>query len=89
MRHVEEWLMAVDERFLRRTGILARTTGPRLVRELFEMAYVLVYAVIPAGVATLAIGGHPDAVPRFWAVVLLAEFVSYGTMPWLQTRPRA
>jgi len=87
MRRVEEWLMAVDERFLRRTGILnAYQAGPRLVREFFEMAYVLVYAVIPAGVATLAIGGHADAVPRFWAVVLLAEFVSYGTMPWLQTR---
>ena len=53
----------------------------------FEMAYVLVYAVIPAAVATLAIGGHPDAIPRFWTVVLLAEFRSYGMMPWLQTRP--
>jgi membrane-associated phospholipid phosphatase len=57
------------------------------VRELFETAYVLVYPVIPAAVATLAIGGHVDAVPRFWATVLLAEFVSYGMLPWLQTRP--
>jgi membrane-associated phospholipid phosphatase len=88
MRRVEEWLMAVDDRCLRRPGILAAyDAGPRFVREFFETAYVLVYAVIPAGVATLALGGHSDAIPRFWTVVLLAEFVSYGTMPWLQTRP--
>ena len=87
MRRAEEWLMAVDERFLRRPGILAAYhRGPRAVREFFETAYVLVYAVIPAGVATLALGGHSEAIPHFWAVVLLAEFVSYGTMPWVQTR---
>ena len=87
MRRVEEWLMAGDDRFLRRPGILAAYhAGPRAVREFFETAYVLVYAVIPAGVVTLALGGHADAIPRFWTVVLLAEFVSYGTMPWLQTR---
>jgi membrane-associated phospholipid phosphatase len=87
MRRVEAWLMAVDNRFLRHPGILdAYHEGPRIVREFFEAAYVLVYAIIPAGVATLALGGHSDAIPRFWAVVLLAEFVSYGTMPWVQTR---
>ena len=87
MRRVEEWLMAVDDRFLRRPGVLAAYNGgPRFVREFFEAAYVLVYAVIPAAVATLALGGHSDAIPRFWAVVLLAEFISYGTMPWVQTR---
>jgi membrane-associated phospholipid phosphatase len=26
-------------------------------------------------------------VPRYWSVVLLAEFISYGMLPWLQTRP--
>ena len=80
--------MAMDDRLLRRSGILAAyDAGPRIVRELFETAYVLVYPVIPAAVVTLAIGGHLDAVPRFWATVLLAEFVSYGMLPWLQTRP--
>jgi membrane-associated phospholipid phosphatase len=88
MQAVERWLMAIDDRLLRRPGILAAyDAGPRIVRELFETAYVLVYPVIPAAAATLAIGGHLDAVPRFWATVLLAEFVSYGMLPWLQTRP--
>jgi len=88
MREVEAWLMAVDTRWLRTPGILATyADGPRVVREILETAYVLVYAIIPAGVATLAIGGHAHAIPRFWTVVLLAEFLSYGMMPWLQTRP--
>ncbi len=87
MQRVEQWLMAVDERLLRRPGILmAYQRSPRILHELLEMAYVLVYAVIPAAAATLAMGGHRDAIPRFWTIVLLAEFSSYGMMPWLQTR---
>ena len=57
------------------------------MHETVELAYLLVYLVIPAGVVTLSVSGHPDEVPRFWAIVLLAEFVSYGMLPWLQTRP--
>ena len=88
MRDAEQWLMAIDRRFLRRPGILAAyESSSRVVHELLESAYVLVYLVIPAGVATLALGGHPEAIPRFWTIVLLAAFISYGAMPWLQTRP--
>ena len=88
MQTIERQLMAGDNRLLRRSGVLmAYRRSPQVVHEFFEIAYVLVYVVIPAGVATLAIGGHADAIPRFWSVVLLAEFVSYGTMPWVQTRP--
>lgn len=88
MQTIEHRLLAADDRLLRRTGVLgAYAASPRIVHEFFEMAYVLVYPVIPAGVAALALGGHRDAIPRFWAIVLLAEFLSYGTMPWLQTRP--
>jgi len=84
---VESWLMDVDRRWLRRPGILpAYEASPAAVRESLEMAYLLVYLVIPAAVATLVIGGHFDALPRFWTVVLLAEFISYGAMPWVQTR---
>jgi len=83
MHRLEQWLLRVDARLVHRS----RVTCPRIVREYFELAYVLVYAVVPAGALTLVLGGHTDAVPRFWAVVLLAEFVSYGMLPWLQTRP--
>jgi hypothetical protein len=88
MEGIERWLMAMDDRWLRRTGVLAAyANGPAIVHEALETAYVLVYAVIPAAVATLAIAGRSDAVPRYWSIVLLAEFLSYGVMPWLQTRP--
>lgn len=82
MTAAERWLLRVDER----VG-LAHVRCPRLLRDYFELAYVLVYAVVPAGAITLALGGHVDAVPRFWSVVLLAEFVSYAMLPWVQTRP--
>lgn len=83
MSRLERWLLDVDSRIMRgRAGAL-----PSLVREYFELAYVLVYAVVPAGAITLMLGGRGDSVPRFWAIVLLAEFTSYGMLPWLQTRP--
>jgi membrane-associated phospholipid phosphatase len=83
MHRLEQWLLRVDATLVHRS----RVRCPRIVREYFELAYVLVYAVVPAGALTLVLGGHSDTVPRFWAVVLLAEFVSYGMLPWLQTRP--
>jgi PAP2 superfamily protein len=88
MPGAERWLLGMDERFLRASGILSvYASSPRIVHELLEMAYLLVYPLIPVAVATLALGGHVEAIPRFWIIVLLAEFISYGVMPWLQTRP--
>ena len=82
MHRLEESLLRIDKRIGHRSA-----AWPRIIREYFELAYVLVYAVVPAGALTLVFAGHGEAVPRFWAVVLLAEFVSYGMLPWLQTRP--
>lgn len=91
MGTAERWLMTIDDRFLRLPGVFATyEASPRFIRELMETAYLLVYPVIPAAATTLMMGDRPDALPRFWATVLLAEFVSYGVLPWLQTRsPRA
>lgn len=91
MHTAERWLMTIDDRFLRLPGVFATyESSPRLIRELMETAYLLVYVVIPAAAITLLLGDRPDVLPRFWATVLLAEFVSYGMLPWLQTRsPRA
>jgi membrane-associated phospholipid phosphatase len=83
MIDAEAWLLRIDRR-------LARAWSwpcPWLLRDYLELAYVLVYAVVPAGALTLVFGDHVEAVPRFWAAVLLAEFVSYGALPWIQTRP--
>jgi membrane-associated phospholipid phosphatase len=85
---IERWLQQVDERVLMRPGVLGWYHGaPRAVREYFELSYLLVYVAVPAGATTLVATGRVDRVDWFWTVVLLAEFVCYGMLPWLQTRP--
>lgn len=85
---IERRLLESDHRWLRRTGILHwYDRAPRAVVELFEASYLLVYAAVPAGAATLALGGHGGDVGRFWTIVLVAEFCCYGVLPWVQTRP--
>ena len=85
---LERWLRSVDDTLIGRTGALAWfRKSPRAVIEYFELSYLLVYIVVPAGALTLVLGGHPEQVGRFWTVVLLAEFTCYAMMPWLQTRP--
>src|SRR5262245_8353176 len=85
---LERWLLSVDDRLLTRSGLLASLhRSPRLVSEYFELSYLLVYLAVPAGAMTLAVSGCGDQVDRFWTIVLLAEFVCYGMLPWIQTRP--
>jgi membrane-associated phospholipid phosphatase len=86
--HLERWLLSVDDRLLTRSGVLAWLhRSPRLVSEYFELSYLLVYLAVPAGATTLAVLGYGNQVDRFWTIVLLAEFVCYGMLPWIQTRP--
>jgi len=85
---LERWLHAVDDRVLIRSGVLERyRRSPDAVQSFFEVSYLLVYLAVPAGAATVIVSGHLEHVDRFWTVVLLAEFVCYGMLPWLQTRP--
>ncbi len=65
--------------------------APRALLEYLELAYLLCYAVVPAGYACLVLAGHDAEGNRpFWSVVLLAAFTCYGLLPWLPTRaPRA
>jgi hypothetical protein len=88
MVNLERRLITVDRAVLERTGILrAYRDAPRVVHHYFELAYLCVYVVVPAGAITLLAGGRRDAIGTYWEVVLLAEFVCYGMLPWLQTRP--
>lgn len=85
---IEQWLQSVDDWLLIRSGLLVRFyRSPRLVQEFFELSYLLVYLAVPAGATTLVLAGHGDQIGWFWSVVLLAEFTSYGMLPWIQTRP--
>jgi hypothetical protein len=85
---LERWLLAADDRLLRSSGVLsAYDHAPLIVSEIFELFYVLVYVVVPAGAAVLLIGGFVDAMGRYWTTVFVAEVLCYAALPWLQSRP--
>ena len=60
---------------------------PRLLAELLEAAYLGVYPlVLAAFLIHLFFSARPDPA-RFWAVVLVTDFICFGFLPWIQTRP--
>jgi hypothetical protein len=71
-----------------RLGVRAAARGiPRAGAELLEAAYVGVYPlVLAAFLIHLAFSAQPDPA-RFWAVVLVTDFICFGFLPWIQTRP--
>jgi membrane-associated phospholipid phosphatase len=88
----EQRLLNFDHRLFGAGGLgQFERRAPRLLIEYLELAYLLCYAIVPAGFACLLLAGHgPDAIDRFWSIVLLASFVCYGLLPWMPTRaPRA
>ena len=88
----ERRLLEFDRRLFGADGLVHfERSAPRALIEYLELAYLLCYAVVPAGYACLVLAGHgADAIDRFWSIVLLAAFMCYGLLPWLPTRaPRA
>jgi len=84
MPRVEAALSAVD-RWLE-IGPAARAT-PRWLAEVLELAYVGVYVLVPiALVIHLGSASEPDPA-GFWTVILITDFVCFGCLPWIQTRP--
>lgn len=80
----EARLLGLD-RALRIGTVAAR--APRAVAESLETAYVFVYPLIPVSLALhLAATPNPD-VDRFWGVILVTDYICFGTLPWVQTRP--
>ena len=60
---------------------------PRAIAEFLEASYMAVYPVIPIALALhLTRTPDPDA-GRFWAVILITDYICFGTLPWVQTRP--
>jgi membrane-associated phospholipid phosphatase len=80
-----ERLLGHIDRALRIDAIAART--PRVVAEFLEVMYVGVYPVIPIALAIhLLASPAPDA-RFFWTIVLVTDFICFGILPWVQTRP--
>jgi membrane-associated phospholipid phosphatase len=78
----ERWLAATDVRW-RSSG----TVLPPWVAEACELAYLLCYPLVPVAFAIVWLHGSAADVNRFWVAVLAAGFASYGSLPWLVSRP--
>jgi membrane-associated phospholipid phosphatase len=78
----------VLERFDRMLRIDALSSkAPRWVAELLEAAYVCVYPLIPLALAIYLFRTPAPDPDRFWTVILLTDFLCFGFLPWVQTRP--
>lgn len=77
---LERWLRSVDARL----GIAPHT---RAAGHLLELAYLLVYPMVPAGLAAILATGDPVARSAFWPAILIAVLPCYGLLPLLPTRP--
>jgi membrane-associated phospholipid phosphatase len=84
MPAAERQLEALDAR-LRVDAVAAAT--PRWLSELLELAYLAVYPVVPAALAVHLFMTPSPSADRFWTVVLATDFVCFGLLPWVQTRP--
>jgi hypothetical protein len=84
MPRVERWLADADARL----GIGRLVAAmPRPLVVLFEAAYAGVYPLIPTGLVLHTCFSRTPDPDGFWAVVLITDFVCFGMLPWIQTRP--
>ncbi len=82
MLRVEAWLRAIDERL----GIRSMAGRmPAVAVQLLELAYTAVYPTIPLALWLTVRAG--ESVDRFWTVVLVTDYICFGCLPWIQTRP--
>jgi hypothetical protein len=88
MAGVEAWLIRSDSWLFDRMG--ARwfaERGSRLLLESLELAYLLVYLVVPVGFGIAYFAAASPDVDRYWTVVVGAELGCYAVLPWVQSRP--
>lgn len=53
----------------------------------FELAYLLVYPLVPCGLIALYLAGMSSFAEEFWNVVLPPAYLCYATFPFVQTLP--
>ena len=84
MPRAERALLRADEVLgIRRLA----SAAPRWLAEYLEFAYAAVYPVVPIALFIhLTAAGAPDAA-KFWSVILITDFICFGMLPWIQTRP--
>jgi len=84
MLRAEALLRRIDA-FLGVCRIARRT--PAAVAGCFELAYASVYPLIPVALAIHLVHSPSPDPDRFWTVILVTDFICFGMLPWIQTRP--
>lgn len=83
---LEEWLMALDRRWL---GRLAASTGTSRspLNIALEIAYFFCYPFVPLGLGALYLADLQSRVDGFWTVVLTATYLCYAVTPFFPAMP--
>jgi hypothetical protein len=84
MRPIETALTGIDC-MLRVHWLASRI--PRGLAEILEVAYAGVYPLIPIALVIFLFYTPAPNTDRFWAVILITDYVCFGVLPWVQTRP--
>jgi hypothetical protein len=79
----ERWLAAADARL----GVGPASDTWRTGRGVLELAYLLCYPLVPAGLVVILANGTQDDVARFWTAVLASGYACYASLPWAAARP--
>jgi membrane-associated phospholipid phosphatase len=84
----EKRLANFDRALFRALGVAPALTsiGPALATYL-ELAYLMVYPLIPLGVATLYIMSSRQFVNYYWIVVLLSTYIALAVTPFVRAMP--
>jgi len=87
-KSVQRWLAEFDRRiFTAWRGISLPAWLRRGLMVYLECAYLLVYLMVPSGLAVLYFAGAIGHVSEFWTVILPPAYFCYATLPFLRTLP--
>jgi hypothetical protein len=85
---VQARLAAFDRSFFTAVHIQPAKTSIGPVPALYlELAYLMVYPLVPLGVATLYLAGMRQSVDYYWVVVLLATYTCFAVTPFVPAMP--
>jgi hypothetical protein len=85
---LQRTLAATDDRiFSAFRGFSLPAGFSRLIHIYLECAYLMVYPMVPSGLAVLYFAGLMERAGEFWTVVLPPAYLCYATLPFLRTLP--
>lgn len=83
---LERWLAAADARVPGLTRAHPGAARVAVLDDLLEIAYLLVYPLVPAGLLALAWSAPADAGAAFWTPFWMSVLPCYALLPVLPTR---